>query len=357
MPLDRPTLQEIRDRVVGDLRSRLGGLDPTLRRSLLAVLGAVHASTAHELYGFIGSEIARRMLPDASGDGLRRLADLWGITPSAAAYATGVVTFTGTAATVVPIGTKLQDGAGVEYETTTQAIIGASSASVSAVVAGSDANQAAGALLSLISPIEGVDSSATVDSAGLTGGADEEGDDSLSSRLSDRLQETPQGGNAKDWEAWTREAILLYAGSSAARVWVTPPTLPSATIVISFVIDDQSPITATSPQIASVQAYLDDDDRRPLGARSVSGTPTLVALDVTISNLSPDEQSVKDAITSELADLVYQDGIPGGTLLISRIREAISRAVGELDHVLVSPVANVSHAAGELPVLGTVSFT
>jgi uncharacterized phage protein gp47/JayE len=45
-----------------------------------------------------------------------------------------------------------------------------------------------------------------------------------------------------------------------------------------------------------------------------------------------------------------------GTLLISRMREAISIAAGEFDHVLISPTANVSVTAGNIITMGTVTW-
>ena len=43
---------------------------------------------------------------------------------------------------------------------------------------------------------------------------------------------------------------------------------------------------------------------------------------------------------AELRDLIQREAIPGGTLLISHIREAISVAAGEQEHVLSSPTEN-----------------
>ena len=42
---------------------------------------------------------------------------------------------------------------------------------------------------------------------------------------------------------------------------------------------------------------------------------------------------------------------------MSHIREAISTAAGETDHVLTSPTADVVESATEIATLGTVTFT
>ena len=47
---------------------------------------------------------------------------------------------------------------------------------------------------------------------------------------------------------------------------------------------------------------------------------------------------------------------PGVTIPVSRIWEAVSIASGESSHDLTAPVANVTHATGEIPVMGTVTY-
>ena len=64
-----------------------------------------------------------------------------------------------------------------------------------------------------------------------------------------------------------------------------------------------------------------------------------------------------DAIEAELADLIRRESEPGGTLLVSHIREAISTAQGETDHELTSPTADVTVQATQITTLGTVTFT
>jgi uncharacterized phage protein gp47/JayE len=61
-------------------------------------------------------------------------------------------------------------------------------------------------------------------------------------------------------------------------------------------------------------------------------------------------------VQAELTDLFVREGSPGGTILLSHIREAISQATGETDHILTVPAANVVLGAGAIPVLGTVTW-
>ena len=63
------------------------------------------------------------------------------------------------------------------------------------------------------------------------------------------------------------------------------------------------------------------------------------------------------AVEAELADLIRRETEPGGTLLISHIRQAISLAAGEIDHELTTPTADVTVTASQITTLGDVTFT
>ncbi|RYE88861.1 MAG: baseplate J protein, partial [Oxalobacteraceae bacterium] len=58
----------------------------------------------------------------------------------------------------------------------------------------------------------------------------------------------------------------------------------------------------------------------------------------------------------ELRDLLVREAAPGKTLLLSHIREAVSTAAGETDHVLVSPAANVVPPTGHMPTFGSIAW-
>ena len=116
--------------------------------------------------------------------------------------------------------------------------------------------------------------------------------------------------------------------------------------------DDGIPTAAV---VASVQAYI--DARRPVTADVDALAPTAQALDFEIQNLVPMTQAVQTEIEAELADLIRRETEPGGTLLLSHIRQAISLAAGETDHTLIAPTSNVTVAAAEITTLGDITFT
>jgi uncharacterized phage protein gp47/JayE len=72
--------------------------------------------------------------------------------------------------------------------------------------------------------------------------------------------------------------------------------------------------------------------------------------------LTPNSLTVKAAVEAELRDLLLREAAPGVTLLISHVREAISTAVGETDHVLISPTANQTYTTGQMPTFGSITW-
>jgi len=351
MPFARPSLAEIIDRVVADIGTRLPGVaGAVLRRSLLGIIGRSQAGAAHLLYGYI-DWVARQALPDtAEREYLQRWAAIWGITRNAATFAEGSVTFTGANGAAIPAGTIVQRQDGVQYATQAAATIagGTATVAVEASVAGTDGNLLVGASVFLLSPIAGVQSSAMVAAGGITGGDDVESDERLLARLLQRIRNPPQGGAEADYVLWALEV------PGVTRVWVYPMQLGAGTVTVLFVNDDDPvSIIPDAAEVAEVQAHI--DGRRPVTAEVFVAAPTATPLDMTIA-LDPNTASVQQAVLAELQDLLTREAQPGGTILISRLREAVSIAAGEGDNSIITPAANVTHAAGEMAVLGTVTF-
>lgn len=351
MPFSRPTLTELINRAETDLQTRMpnqrGGL---LRRSVLAVIARVQAGVAHGLYGF-QQWLSLQFLPDTSeSEWLVRHASLFGITRTAAAAATGTVTFTGTNTTVIPSGTVLVRNDGAEFTTDADGTISSGSVDVdvTASEAGADGNTDAGVTLSLASPISGVDSDATVASGGIVDGTDDESDDDLRARLLQRMRQTPQGGAKSDYERWALEV------AGVTRAFVYPANSGLGTVGVTFVMDNQAgTIIPGSTKVDEVQAYI--DDLRPVTADVTVFAPVAVDLDFTIA-LTPDTTAVRSAVEAELQDMLIRDAEPGGTILRSHIREAISIAAAETDHDLVAPANDVTHNTGEIAVFGTITW-
>lgn len=350
MPFNRATLQQIESRVQSDIESRLPGTDPRLRNSVLSIIARAVAGAVHSVYGYLDWQ-ARQLLPDTSdAEGLDRQASLWKILRKAAAAATGNITFTGTNGTVIPAGTQLQRADGALYTTNADATIAAGTATVAVTAStpGFAGNAIATSTLTLTTPISGVNSMATVATGGLAGGADIEADDALRARLLERIQAPPHGGTDFDYVSWAKEV------AGVTRAWVSPLASGPSTVTVRFMTDD---LTANGipdgAKVTEVQSYI--NARRPVTAAVAVAAPTPVVRNFTV-HIVPDTSAVRAAVEAELRDMLRREAEPGGTILLSHIREAVSIAAGETDSTVSVPAADVTHTAGQIAVMGVITW-
>lgn len=350
MSFTRPTLTELVARSQDDMDARLPGADSRLRHSALGVLATVHAGAMHGLYGYV-DHLARQILPDtADAETLDRHAGIWGVTRKAATQASGPVTATGVNGSVIAAGTVLQRAGGLEYITEAEATVVAGSAvlSVAAVSPGIGSVATSGARLTFVSPVAGVAAVAIVAPAGLTGGTEEESDALLRERLLARIRQPPEGGAAHDYRRWTLEV------PEVTRVWEFPLWMGAGTVGVTFMMDGRDDPIPLEADVEAVEAWL--VAQAPVTAELVVFAPVPAAIDMEITGLVPDDSATRDAVADEIRDLLFREAAPGGTILISHLRAAISLAAGETDHVLVSPTANIVLTPGQLAVLGTIDW-
>jgi len=355
MPFSRPGLPTLIDRVAADLESRLPGADARVRRSNLNVFARVHAGATNGLYGYL-ELMARQLLPDtADAEFLDRHAMLWlpaGRLP--AAYAVGQVLMTGTNGAAIPPGTVFKRADGATYSSTTEATIVANQAVVEIVadVAGLAGNAVAGVALNLDSPIANINAAGVVTAAALTGGADIEDDDSLRARVIARIQQTPHGGARHDYIAWAKEV------PGVTRAWCYPLEMGDGTVTVRFVRDGDASLIPDGAEVAAVQTYV--EALAPVGMQLFVVAPVAAPIAFEIE-LTPATASVKAAVEASLRDLLIREAEPEGgasegIVLVSHIREAISLAAGESDHVLVAPLVDVAPAVGHMATFGSITW-
>lgn len=346
----RPTLKELVQRGQDDLNARLPGADSRLRRSVLGVMVTTVMGAVHGLYGYLDF-LSRQILPDtAEGEHLVRWASIFNVNKKAATLAYGPVVVTGVNGATIDAGAVFQRADGVTFANQAAATIsgGQATLTVAAVQPGVAGQSAAGVKLTLVSPIAGVASAAVVGAGGLIAGADEEEDEQLRDRLLERMAETPSGGAEHDYRRWTREV------AEVTRAWVFKGWMGAGTVGVAFVMDGRPDPIPTPADIDRVQIYL--DAVAPVTAEVIPFAPDPLPLNLVISLLDPNNATVRAAVSAEVTDLLFRQAKPGGGLLISQLREAVSTAAGEVDHVLTSPTANVSAGPGQLLVLGEITF-
>lgn len=338
---ERPTLRDLVTRTLADVTSRLSP-EELLRRSDARVYARVLAGASHELHGHV-QWVAQQVIYDtAEAEILERWATLWGINRKAAVAASGSIAVTGYGA--VPAGALYTRAGGVEFVVTESTAV-PGNVPVRASLAGAAGNTAAGEALSLMTPIDGVATVATVNS--LVNGSDIEDVASLRLRFLARIRKAPNGGDVDDYERWALEV------PGVTRAWVAPLEQGAGTVVVRFVRDNDTPIIPDAGEVAVVKAYI--EARKPVTAELFVVAPVAAPVDFQIA-LTPNTLAARAAVEAELRDLLVREAAPGKTLLLSHIREAVSTAAGEVDHVVVAPAANVVPPAGYMPTFGSIAW-
>jgi uncharacterized phage protein gp47/JayE len=349
MSFQRPTLAQIVDRVQADFVSRLDLASAVLRRSVVYVLTRVIAGAAHMLHGHL-EFLARQLFPDLSEDAfLLRQAALFVGGPNPPGFATGTIACTGVDGSPIGLDELLVSSGGLEYKTTTAAVVAGGTASVDviALLAGPDSTLSVGVALSFESPIVGVSSTATV-TASLEDGTAAETIDELRVRLLERMAEPAHGGSSPDYVAWAKEV------PGVTRVWVTPLGLGPGTVVVRFVRDDDVSPIPDAGEVTAVQTKLDTE--KPAHATVTAIAPIDAPIAMTI-HIVPDSTDLRNAVKAELADTLRRTQSPGSTTLLSSLLTAIGNTAGITDFTLTVPAANVPHTTGQLASVGTVTWT
>ncbi|GMG90263.1 baseplate J/gp47 family protein [Cupriavidus metallidurans] len=368
MPYARPTLSELRANVAADQASELEGSDPLLRFSNLRILGVSQAGLTHLQYGYL-DWIARQSVPyTAEDENLEAWGALKGVFRKDATVADGFASFSG-AAGEIPAGWGLVRSDGLKYTVTALAAVGVDGTvqvEATANDTGATGNCIAGTVMSLASPIAGIQSNGSVSSP-FTGGADVEGNDAYRERVLEAYQESPAGGDEADYIRWTKEV------AGVTRAWVTRNGFGAGTVVVYIMLDlantgsggfpigtdgvatdeTRSAVKATGDQLRVANALF---VVQPVTALVYAVSPIRDNINFTISGLTSASAATKQAISAAISDVFFRNGSPGGTVNLSDIESAIGAISGTAGFVITSPTGNIGSAAGHLPVLGTVTY-
>lgn len=387
MPFARPTLSQLRNQAAADIASGIPGADGLLRFSNLGVLGASVAGFSNLHYGYL-DWIAKQATPyTATDEYLEAWAALKGITRNAATGASGTATFTGTNMAVITAGTQVARGDGYIYEVKETGTIsgGTLTVPVQALLPpidpvnnptgnGAAGNSPIGTILTMQTMVAGI-LAAGVAATALTGGADVETDDSLRTRMLQKYQNPPQGGDAEDYVGWA------LAVPGVTRVWCAPNGFGAGTVVVYVMLDqaeagnngfpvgsdgvsqyDQGPggtprgTVATGDQLIVANAIIDD---QPVTALVYVCAPVPNTVNFTINGISGAPTSMRTAITAAIQQVMYVQGSPisGTSVEMSAIESAIAAIAGTAGFVITAPAGNIVNVTGQLPVLGTITYT
>lgn len=368
MPWIRPTLTGLQAQARSDITTAnlptLSG--QILPKSVLGVLADSIAGLSFLHFGFI-DYCAKQSVPwSADGEFLSAWAALRGVLRNPDTAATGAVQFTGVESSVMPAGTVVQRSDGWHYALNADLTItgGTGTAPITAVETGAAGNADVGTTLTLTTNIIGITRPGTA-SQPIVGGTDIETDDSLRTRMLLAYSSTPTGGSSADYVIWARQvagvtrAWAMSPGGGYVTVWtmwdvvnVEYDGFPQGTNGASQYEPRYAPATGQQLLVADHIFGL-----RPVTALVISAAPQAQPVNLTIADLDPPTQAMRDQITTAVETQFVRIGNPLGMIVYqSQISEAIL-AVPGLNRFDLTMPDEVAIAVGYLPTLGTITYT
>lgn len=284
-----------------------------------------------------------------------------------AVAATGTVTFTGAAGTVIPVGTRVSTASttaapAVVFATTEAATIpesGSADVPITAEAAGAGGNVAAGTIVFLVLPVSGV--STMINNDPTTGGLDEEDDASLLARYLQKVRSPSASGNKADYVNWALQV------PGAGGVSVIPVRDGPGTVSVAIIDTEHQP--ASPELVQAVQDHIAPDGPlggglAPIGADVRVEAATAVLINVTATLIIADgfqPESVKAAVVENIRayirSLAFNDD---NDVRWVRIGQAILDTTGVNDYsglTVNGGIANIAIGIQEVAVLGEVNLT
>jgi uncharacterized phage protein gp47/JayE len=356
MPWNTPTLKDTRRMTRDYVLSQLGA-KAMIPNSALRIMSDAMSGLTHLALLYL-DWLAKQLLPDtAEKIWLDRHGVIWlensdgSKGRKSATYAGGFIEYGGVSGFMIPTGTLLTGSNAVKYQTTTDALIGASGlgkGNAVALTAGTVGNLPDGDQLALVTPMPGIETVTLYGDMG--GGADEETDDQLRERILFRIQNPPMGGSEADYLTWA------MAVPGVTRAWAAPE-MGIGTMTVRFLMDDMYPDNHGLPlaqDIARVSDYI--DSKRPVTVSNCYVVaPVLFFYDIGIRDLTNDDPTVRANVEASIKALEMSRSKPGQTWYRSWVDEAVSSAVGEETHELDYETL-VMTDPGYMPCLGTVIY-
>lgn len=295
-----PTVAEIRDQILADIEAATGQAAPLLPAAVWRVLATALAGAIALLYRFAAWAYRQIFTATSDTEALELRGGEYGLTRTPATRWIGTATATGVDGSSIPLGTTYQLDGNV-YETTTLEVIASSVATLQmrSLLTGDAVTLAVSDVITLTSPIAGVDADATV--ADVTQAAeDAEALEDFRNRLAFRQASTPQGGAIPDWVLWSTEvpgiAEAIVERPAAGFVNIYPLT------------DDPDPVNRIpgASKLAEVLAYVTDPVRSPIRAAAVTVIgATELDFDVDIADLSPNDAGTQTAISDAITAYMF----------------------------------------------------
>ena len=344
------TVEEIYEEMLAGFRERTGmelGNSCDLAARMYALAAQVYALQVQTDW------VARQAFPQtAQGDALDCHAFLRGLERKQALSAQGVVRFTAgeTAqdSRTIPQGTVCMTTGLVRFETLEEGTILPEELTVDvpvqAVVPGSAGNVAADTIVTMAVAPAGI--ARCTNPQPCTGGADQEEDEALRSRVLETFRRLPNGANA----AYYQQQALSFEQVAAAAVVPRPRGVGTVDVVVA----SQSGVPEQE-LLQTLTEYF--QARREIAVDLQVRGPETVTVDVALrvtpksgwsleETAAQVEQGVREWFTGELL---------GQNILRSALGDLVYHCQGVANYEITAPAADVKAQADVLPVLGSLT--
>ena len=375
-----PTLQTLLNQAASDVNSsQLNGADGFLPRSILGLLAQCQAGYAFGHYDAL-AYVAKQSNPfTATDEWLEAWASLKKVfrkdATVAGANLLSFAQFTGTVGAPLPLLAPVQRGDGFGYVTMSAGAVGSDgtvTVPIAATTAGSLGNAAQGSVLTLGGGATGINSGGVASTA-ITGGADQELDADLRTRMLFAYANPPAGGSETDYITWT------LAQPGVTRAWCAPNGAGAGTVVVYPMLDVANMQWNGFPQGSNGVATAELRDAaaqgdqlaianalyplRPVTAEVFVCSPIAEPINYVIGELAPNTPAIQAGIQTALAAMHLRSAAPGGTtdtggtLYPSDWNEAVAAVPGIAHFAITSPATAVTPGDGQLLTVGSTTFS
>lgn len=346
------TIEELYREMRDDFAAR-SGLSPNDSGDIALRLHAF----AEQLYAlWVQTEwLGRQCFPQtAIGEQLEKHAQLRGLSRGEAVCAQGMIRFCLREAleadTAIPLGCVCETAGGIAFETTQAGTIPAGSlyAEIPAAAqsAGALGNVPSGAVCIMVSPPVGV--TYCLNPTAFSGGADEESDEALRSRVLMSYQRLPNGANAAFYET----QALSVSGVAAAAVLPKERGIGTVDVIVSA--SDGIP---SADLVDAVEALL--QAQREICVDIAVSAPTALPINVSVE-LEGDGSRGFDELSDAVEDAIrayFSGKLLGKKVTLAALGNVIYGVPGVKNYHILAPNADVASEPTELPTLGTLSVT
>lgn len=313
------------------------------------------ANEVSQIYYQLGQIFAQAFVVTSYGNALDKRAQEFGLTRKDGTFATGQVTFTGGSNIAIPKDSIVRTGAGLTYTTNNDVILNNTvTVDITATGVGIEYNVPANTIIETdvkgnITFINNVNP--------ITGGTDNESDETFSDRIVQRMANPPGSGNKNDYERWSKEIDgIIYV--KVVPTWNGPGT-------VKIVVGGQDGQPVTADKVAEVQKFIhpsDGDGKAPVGATVSVVNITPININVAITGLIIENgytlETVKSNISSSL--IKYMSNLNPGQIV--RYNEIIStiidtNGVDDFAQVKVNnAMINITITDEQKSVIGTINY-